>query len=76
MALRIKNVISKPAVSAANAGRQRWIRRRSGQLVGIASPMLLVEEHDRCLPSESLGARLRNLPPTRPHRPDQLPRSS
>lgn len=67
---------SKPAVSPANAGRQRWIRRPSRQLVGVTSLMLLVEEHDRCLSSESLGARLRSLPPTRPHRPDQLPRSS
>lgn len=65
-----------PPVSPANAGRQRWIRRPSRQLVVIASLMLLLEEHDRCLSSESLGARLRNLPPTRPHRPDLPPRSS
>ena len=54
--MRIENLISKPAVSPAKAVRQRWIRRPSRLLVGIASLMLPIEEHDPWLSSELFGA--------------------
>ena len=76
MALRVKNVIGKPAVSPTKAVRQRWISRPSWLLVRIASLMLPIEEHNPWLSSKLFGAGVRNLPTTRRHWSDQLQRWS